>query len=133
MPPRVKYSVGDARGLPVLADALGARQQLLVGVPGRRDAGEVALDVGGEDRNAVADELLGEHLQRAGLAGSGGAGDEAVPVDHGERDADLHVGQRVAVHERADLEGAAVEGVAGVDGVDCGWRRAGRRCLSRGP
>ena len=36
-----------------------------------------------------ADELLGEQLQRLGLAGAGGARDEAVPVHHRERDLDL--------------------------------------------
>ena len=60
--------VGAALGDPVLLDALGA------------DAGEVALDVGGEDGDAGGGQPLGEHLERHGLAGAGGAGDEAVAV-----------------------------------------------------
>ena len=32
-------------------------------------------------------ELLGHQLQRLGLAGAGGAGDQAVPVEHRQRDA----------------------------------------------
>ena len=58
-----------------------------------------------------ARQLLGEQLQRLGLAGAGGAGDEAVPVEHRERDPDGHVGERGRVeHQPAELEGGAVEG-----------------------
>ena len=87
--------LGDGcRGLPVLADRLGAREQLLVRLPRRRDAGQVALDVGGEHRDALRGELLGEPLQGARLARAGRAGDEAVAVHHAERDADLRLGHR---------------------------------------
>jgi len=44
------------------------------------DAGEVALDVGHEDRHADARESLGEQLERDRLACAGRAGDEAVAV-----------------------------------------------------
>ena len=52
----------------------------VLGFADRGDAGEVALDVGGEHRNAGAREAFGQHLQRHGLAGAGRAGDQAVPV-----------------------------------------------------
>ena len=51
-----------------------------LGLARRGDAGEIALDVGGEHRNAGARKSFGEHLQRHGLAGAGRAGDQAVPV-----------------------------------------------------
>jgi hypothetical protein len=50
------------------------------------DAGQVALDVGHEHRNALAAEVLGERLQGHRLAGAGGAGDEAVPVRHARQE-----------------------------------------------
>ena len=70
-------------------------------------------------------ELLGEQLQGLGLAGAGGAGDQAVPVDHAERDPDADVGEVVrAGHQPAQLQGRTLEGVAGADrgddGVLCG-------------
>ena len=48
--------------------------------PGLADAGEIAFDVGGEDRHADAAERLGHDLQGHGLAGTGGAGDQAVAI-----------------------------------------------------
>ena len=45
-----------------------------------RDAGQVALDVGGEHRHAGIREAFRQHLQGDGLAGAGGAGDQAVAV-----------------------------------------------------
>jgi hypothetical protein len=67
--------VGDRELLEPLCQAFGRSAGLM-------NAREVALDVGGEDRDADAAELLGEHLERDGLAGSGGASDEAVAVGH---------------------------------------------------
>ena len=49
-----------------------------------RNAGEIALHVGGKHRNAGLGEAFGHDLQRHRLAGAGGAGDEAVAVGHGE-------------------------------------------------
>jgi hypothetical protein len=60
-----------------------ARGEFRVVLTRRADAREVALDVGGEHRHAGAREALGHDLQRHGLAGAGGAGNEPVPV--GER------------------------------------------------
>src|SRR5262249_39062791 len=50
------------------------------GIACRAYAGEIALHVGAEDRNACGRELFGHDLQGHGLARSGGAGDKAVPV-----------------------------------------------------
>ena len=49
-------------------------------IAGGRDAREVALNVGGEDIDALARERFGQGLQRHGFAGAGGPGDQAVPV-----------------------------------------------------
>ena len=54
-----------------------------------RQAGEVALDVGGEHRHADRREALGHHLQAHRLAGAGGAGDEAVTVGHRGQQGDV--------------------------------------------
>ena len=61
-------------------ELLGAFDEGFLGIAPLGDAGEVALDVGGEDRHAGARKTLGHHLQRHGLAGSGCAGHEAMPV-----------------------------------------------------
>ncbi len=131
------------RGHPVLADRLGAREQLLARLPRRRDAGQVALDVCGEHRHALGRQLLGEALQRAGLAGAGGAGDEAVPVHHAQGNADLGAGHRFAVHERTEVERRGGEGVArdhrlhllGIERSAATRRsaRLGRRCGAAQP
>ena len=67
-------------GVVLEADLLGALGQERLRLALRRDAGEVAFHVGGEDGDAGCRKTLGEHLQRHGLAGAGGAGDEAVAV-----------------------------------------------------
>ena len=64
----------------VEADVLGAFDEAVLAGSGLGDAGQVALDVGGEHRHAGVREALGQHLQGHGLAGAGGAGDEAVAV-----------------------------------------------------
>jgi hypothetical protein len=61
-----------------------------------RDAGEVALDVGHEDRHAALAERLRHRLQGHGLAGAGRAGDQAVPVRHRRQE----LAQRVAASAR---------------------------------
>ncbi len=62
------------------ADLGGALDECALRIAGERDAGEVALHVGGEDRDAGVGEALGQALQRHGLAGARRTGDEAVPV-----------------------------------------------------
>src|SRR5262249_18330454 len=71
-------------GLVVEADVLGALDEGFLGLAGRCDAGQVALDVGGEDRHAGARKAFRQGLQRDGLAGAGGAGREPVAVSEGE-------------------------------------------------
>ena len=103
-------------GLPVLADRLGARLDLVARLARRGHAGQVALDVGREHRHADAGELLGHQLQGLGLAGAGGAGDQAVPVEHRQRDPDVHVGEVGGIeHQPAELERWSLEQVAGGD------------------
>ena len=92
-------------GLVFDADVLGALQQEILRLAGRGDAGQVALDVGGEHRNAGAREPFGQHLQRHGLAGAGRAGRQAVPVGQPQREvfrlaafADENLAVRVVRH-----------------------------------
>jgi len=47
-----------------------------------RNARQVALHVRHEAGDAYAGEVFGQRLQGHGLAGAGGAGDEAVTVGH---------------------------------------------------
>ncbi len=62
------------------ADLLDAGVDEVLRHAGLRDAGKVALDVGGKHRHAGGGKALGQHLQRHRLAGAGGAGDEAMAV-----------------------------------------------------
>ena len=71
-------------GLVFEAELLGALDEGLLALAGRADAGQVALDVGGEHRHAGAGEAFGQRLQGHRLAGAGGAGDETVAVAEGE-------------------------------------------------
>ncbi len=71
---------GELVGVPVETDLLGAFEDEGLFLAHGGDAGEVTLDVGGEDRDAGRGEPLGEDLQRHRLAGAGGAGDQAVAV-----------------------------------------------------
>ena len=69
-------------GLPVVPGVAGPCADLVAGLAGSGQTGQVALDVGEEDRDAGGGQLLGDQLQGLGLAGAGGAGDQAVPVEH---------------------------------------------------
>ena len=73
----------------------------LVASPGAGEAGQVALDVGHEDRDAGLGQLAGEELERLRLAGAGRAGDEAVAVEHRQGDLDARVVGQLAVEHRA--------------------------------
>ena len=69
--------------------------------------------------DAEVRQLAGEQLERLGLAGAGGAGDEAVPVHRRQRDAHRGVGVSRAVDDRGpELERGTFEGVARADLVD---------------
>ncbi len=112
--------LGGATGrLPVLANLGGAREQLLAGGAGDRDPGQVALDVRREDRDAGARDRLSQQLQGAGLAGTGCPRNEAVPVQHRQRQPDPDVGVgRPVHHQHAQVDGRCGERVAGLDLLD---------------
>ena len=59
---------------------LDALLDLALGLARLRQPGEIALHVGHEHRHADAARALGDALQRHGLAGAGGAGDQPVAV-----------------------------------------------------
>ncbi|GAA2937577.1 hypothetical protein GCM10011428_64490 [Streptomyces violaceus] len=97
-------------------DVLGPALDPGVRAARRRDPGEVALDVGEEDGHALGGQLLGDQLERLGLAGAGGARDQAVAVEHRQRHPDLRVRQALPVPQQgAQLQGGSGEGVAGGD------------------
>ena len=124
LPLRLTNSTGTPAGFQAHPMSLARPVTRSLGLAGHGEAAEVALDVGGEDRHALRRELLGEELERLGLPGAGGAGDEAVPVHHGERDPDLGllVHGRVALERGAERDGGVGEAVAGGEHVgEGGW------------
>ena len=73
---------GGIEGEVVELQLLHALGDLGIVLAGLADAGEVALDVGGEDRHADAAEGLSHDLQGDGLAGAGCARHQAVTIGH---------------------------------------------------
>ena len=73
--------VGQTDGLDPLVD-FGVRRARLA------EAGKVTLDVGEEHRHTARREGFGQALQGHGLAGAGGAGNQAVPVGVAGQQAD---------------------------------------------
>ena len=117
---------GVRRRGPGLPHGRGAGGDLLAGLARHAHAREVALDVGGEDGDAVGAELFGHQLEGLGLARAGRAGDQAVPVEHAERDPDVGVAEVGRVeHQPAELQRRALELVTRGDGGDDGIRVAG--------
>ncbi len=111
-----------SRRRPVVAGVLGPRGSLVVAFAGPGQPRQVALHVGHQHRDARRAELLGDQLQRLGLAGSGGPRHQAMPVDGGQRDTDLRRRIRRAVDDdRSQFQCLAVDGVA------VGDPRRGRR------
>ena len=98
------------------------------GVARDRQAGDVALDVGDEHGHAGGGELLGHELEGLRLARAGRAGDEAVAVERGERDAHGRVAVDGAVkNAAAQVERGAIGRVGGGDRlVEVGAHGAGR-------
>ena len=107
--------------LPVLPGGGQAGGQFLAGGAGLGQAGQVALDVGQEDRDALVGQALGEQLEGAGLTGAGGACDQGVTVEQAQRDADVqprHGGGIVpgeGVQVDAHRQGGGGKAVAGAD------------------
>src|SRR5690606_2817973 len=79
---------GKRSAMPVMARVLRALRDALIGFRRRAQPGQVAFQVRNEDRYTGGRQLLRHELQRLGLAGTRRAGDEAVTVEHRQRDAD---------------------------------------------
>ena len=75
----------DAKALDTLGKAVAEHA-------GHAHAGQVALDVAEEYRDAHIGEGLGHHLHRDGLAGAGRAGDDAVAVGHSGKKVKVLIG-----------------------------------------
>ncbi len=83
LPEQIPEHDRELVGLIVEPEAFGPGDKCLLGFAHLGNAGEIALDVGGEDRDAGARQALRQHLQRHRLAGAGRSGDQSVAV--GER------------------------------------------------
>ena len=128
--PSDRNSTGKAVGVQSSPVSLARCLGLVVRLTGPRQAGQVALDVGHHDGHAGRGQLFGDHLQRLRLAGAGGACDQAVAVDGGQRDTHL----RGRVDDPVDDDGAqfqrlAFGGVTGGDLLGGGGCRLGRSWL----
>lgn len=77
---------GELVRLVFQAEFLGAVDEGRLGIAWRDDAGEIALDVGREDRDAVAGEAFSHDLQRHGLAGAGRAGHQPMAIGELEQE-----------------------------------------------
>ena len=121
--PSDRNSTGNAVGVQSSPVSVARCVGLVVGLARPRQARQVALDVGHHHGHARSRQLLGDHLQRLRLAGAGGARDQAVPVDGGQRDA--HLRGRVA--DPVDDDGAQFQRLA-FDGVTCGDLLCGGGC-----
>ncbi len=73
-------------GLVVEAHILGALDEIRFGFAARGNPGEIALNIGGEDRNARPGKALGQHLQCHRLAGTGRAGSETMTIGERKRE-----------------------------------------------
>ena len=82
--PRTRPGTGPARSRS--RGSLAALDERLLGLAHLGDAGEIALDVGGEHRDAGAREAFRQHLQRHRLAGAGRAGHQPVPIGERKRE-----------------------------------------------
>jgi len=105
-------------GAAVQAWTEGAGADAVAGVSRRGEPGEITLDVRHEHRHSRRRQLLGQELERPGLAGAGGSGNQAVPVEHGQGDAHLGLRHRNVVAQRGSHDhGRVGEAVARSDGV----------------
>ncbi len=121
------------------ADLGGALEQVLGAGAGHRQAGHIALHIGQEHRHAQPREALGQGHQGHGLAGTGGAGHQAVAVAEFRQQGDGHiVGDAFAEQNRIHGPALVVNSpmlTAGGDGPKVGlpgpWRRRYSACLFR--
>ncbi len=100
-------STGTARepaAAPVVAGVVGALGDPVTALALLRQTGQVALDVRHQHRNAVVRQLLGHQLEGLRLAGAGCARDQSVPVERGQRHADV----RGRLHLPVDEHGSRV-------------------------
>src|SRR5262249_43108706 len=72
-------------GFIVEPEAFGPADKPPLGSPRLGNAGEIALDVSGEDRDAGAGEALRQHLQCDRLSGAGRSGDQSMAVGKPKR------------------------------------------------
>lgn len=56
------------------------RSWVILGGASLRKAGQIALDIGQEDRHTQVRKAFGQRLQGDGFAGAGGASDQVVAV-----------------------------------------------------
>ena len=61
-------------------DILRALDKVRLRISRHADAGEIAFDIGGENRGSGARKPFRENLQAHGFPGAGRAGDESMPV-----------------------------------------------------
>src|SRR5215831_5327817 len=66
-------------------EAFGPGDKCFLGFTRLGNAGEVALDVRGEDRDSGAGEALRQHLQGDGLPGAGRSSDQSMAVGKRKR------------------------------------------------
>jgi hypothetical protein len=85
-PEQVPEHHGEFVRLVGIAQLLRTLDERLLRLARGRDAGEIALDVGGEHRNTRAGKSFRQHLQRHRLAGAGRAGHEAMTICQLERE-----------------------------------------------
>ena len=113
MPPSDRNSTGKAVGVYSMPSSAGA-----LGRDARRRRPRAArpetspLMSATNDRHAGRRELLGDALQRLGLAGAGRAGDQAVAVHHRQRDLDDRLAGRARPRARRGRVSSAGPSVA---------------------
>ncbi len=119
-----------------------ALDQLGVGGVARGgQAGQVALDVRHEDRDAGLRQLAGHQLEGLRLTGARGSSDQPVAIEHRQGDLDPGVvGQLAVMHRAADDDPGFGQGIAGrhriverlIHGSSEGRDGRGRRVVGKG-
>ena len=127
-PPSARYSTGKPVAVHCWPTDAARAVTLGSSAPGVDSPDRSPLMSAANTGTPCGGELLGHQLERLGLAGPGGPGDQAVPVEHPQRDPHVYVGEGVGVqHQPAQLERGTLEGVAGGDLGRVRVRGRGRR------